>query len=137
MPLINAHPKCKLMKCFAALGPYLRDSQCQKDYFFFDCLAICVDIKLPPEKRQFWGWWLELRPEDKCFIYTYQFGLYTQDEQWMVKKIKAADIQQKLETTFIDFYERLNEMLASIDCELRLESNINVSPNMTRLLVSQ
>ncbi len=108
-----------------------------KRLFFFDCLAICVDIKLAPEKRQFWGWWLELRPEDKCFIYTYQFGLYTQDEQWMVKKIKAADIQQKLETTFIDFYERLNEMLASIDCELRLESNINVLPNMTRLLVSQ
>lgn len=102
-----------------------------KKIIFFDCLAICVDVTTAPEKRQFWGWWLVLRPEEKCFIYTYQFGLYTKKEQWMIKKIKEAHVQQELETTFIDFHQRLHQMLASIHWELKPEPHIHVLPNIT------
>lgn len=76
-------------------------------------------MKLAPEKREFWGWWIELVPAEDHFTYVYQFGLFNKEGNWKAEKIKDPEIQEKLETTLRGFHKRLAEMLTSI--EMRLE----------------
>lgn len=118
MTLLNMHSKSKLIKRFMGLGPYLREGQCTGEKFFFDCLAVCVSAKPAPEKREFWGWWLELKAEETGFTYVYHYGLYNKLGHWQKESIKDAEVMMKLETTLNDFHLRLNKLLKEMELTL-------------------
>ena len=40
MALVSDYTRGRLLRCFTALGPYIREPQCQEGHYFFDCLAV-------------------------------------------------------------------------------------------------
>ncbi|MBD2810957.1 sigma factor-binding protein Crl [Xenorhabdus sp. Vera] len=118
MTLPASYSKNKLLKRFSALGPYVRELKCQNGYFFFDCLAVCVSAKVVPEKREFWGWWLELEEQGQGFIYNYQIGLFDKKGEWNAMNIrKKADLEH-LESILQAFHKRLADSFDTLKLTL-------------------
>ncbi|MFV0576138.1 MAG: sigma factor-binding protein Crl [Vibrio sp.] len=101
----------RLISVLKAIGPYLREEKCELDYYFFDCLAVCVDDEKSPEKREFWGWWLQLEKQEQNFIANYQFGLYDDKGKWRDVAIPAA-AKVEVEKTLETFHQKLDSVLS-------------------------
>ncbi|TKI03327.1 sigma factor-binding protein Crl [Martelella alba] len=128
MAVVNGHPKSRLIKGFAALGPYLREEQCGDGHFFFDCLAVCLNMQPAPEKREFWGWWMDMNVEDGHFTYSYRLGLFDREGRWKEKKIGDPEVFAKLENTLRMFHQRLRAYLATLDMTLAPAESFKEQP---------
>lgn len=115
MILPSGHLKSRIMKNFTALGPYIREAQCEGSTFFFDCLAVCVNIKPAPENREFWGWWLNLEDTGETFSYVYHYGLFDKQGNWREEKIKDKAVMEQIENAKQAFHVRLEKLLNSLE----------------------
>lgn len=73
----------RLIAKLKAIGPYLREGECQPDFFLFDCLSVCVDDKKSPECREFWGWWMEMERHEHVFVARFHHGKYNVAGAWV------------------------------------------------------
>ncbi|PHM73874.1 sigma factor-binding protein Crl [Xenorhabdus kozodoii] len=132
MTLPASYSKNRLLKSFSALGPYVRELKCQNGYFFFDCLAVCVSAKVAPEKREFWGWWLELEEQEQGFVYHYQIGLFDKHGEWRAMGIKKKADLEHLESTLQAFHKRLVGAFEAL--KLTLIPSENTVPLQTQVM---
>lgn len=107
----------RLLRQFAAIGPYLREDLCEEGRYRFDCLSVCVSAKPAPDKREFWGWWLVLEQDDHHFRYHYQLGFYNADGEWLDKPIPKKH-QVEVERTLNRFYKLIRDKLTALECQL-------------------
>jgi sigma factor-binding protein Crl len=115
-------PHGRLMTKLTALGPYIREKKSQEGYFFFDCLASCINAEKEPEHREFWGWWLVLTAEDNGFEYCYDIGRYDINGEWNPGKLPAKH-KEAVMKTLIDFYAKLQPFIID-DCNLSLSPSV-------------
>jgi len=100
----------KRIRILNALGPYLRENESNPEAFMFDCLTICVDAEVEPEKREFYGWWLKMDLIGDVCEYHYQFGLFNEQGNWQQKAVPKPyrdEVVKSLNT----FYEILSPCL--------------------------
>ncbi|EPK3404138.1 sigma factor-binding protein Crl [Proteus mirabilis] len=115
----SLHPtRGKLLKRFAQIGPYIREQQCQESQFFFDCLAVCVNKKVTPEKREFLGWWMELERNGEQLIYYYQVGLFDKNGDWVNQVINKKDVIESIHETLIRFHDFLQVAVSELEMTL-------------------
>lgn len=119
----------KRIRILNALGPYLREHNCQPTHFYFDCFSICIDANAEPEERQFYGWWLEMDLVDNTFEYHYQFGTYNKAGEWIVTPIPKA-FQQDVTQSLNAFYEKLSVCLTE-----QLHFNLKPSSILAKTLI--
>lgn len=107
----------RLLRQFAAIGPYLREDLCEEGRYRFDCLSVCVSAKPVPDKREFWGWWLVLEQQDHSFSYHYQVGFYNAEGEWLNKPLPKKH-QAEVERTLNHFYKLISDKLHQLGCQL-------------------
>lgn len=107
----------RLLRQFAAIGPYLREDLCEEGRYRFDCLSVCVSAKPAPDKREFWGWWLVLEQKDHSFSYHYQVGFYNAEGEWLNKPLPKKH-QAEVERTLNHFYKLISDKLHQLGCQL-------------------
>lgn len=127
MALPTDYTNGKFLKKFAAIGPYLREQQSIKNCYFFDSLVVCVNANIVPEKREFWGWWLELSSTDEGFQFAYKLGIFNNQGNWQAKALKDAATTDAVEKNLHAFHQRLSQQLSD------LELSLFPSPLMTEL----
>ncbi|MDN3609229.1 sigma factor-binding protein Crl [Vibrio ostreicida] len=102
----------RLLSTLKAIGPYLREVQCEEGRYLFDCLSVCVSDKKSPEEREFWGWWLELEIEGKKLAARYRTGLYDVKGDWLDEKLPKKAIEE-VSRTQEAFHQKLVDTLQS------------------------
>ena len=118
MALVSDYTRGRLLRCFTALGPYIRELQCQEGHYFFDCLAVCVNAGVAPEKREFFGWWLTLIPQETGFVSEYHTGVFDKKGLWQEKSLSDKEIRDAVSKTLTDFYPRLQVVLQELDLSM-------------------
>lgn len=118
----------KLLKRFAQIGPYIREQQCQESQFFFDCLAVCVNKKIAPEKREFLGWWMELVRNDEQLVYYYQVGLFDKNGDWINQVISKDDVIESINETLLRFHKFLQIATNELEMKLVPDEKMNNFP---------
>lgn len=113
----NPHNNRHITNGFMQLGPYLRPEQSDEGRYFFDCLAVCLNLKADPEQREFWGWWLVLVPCEGGFTMSGEFGLYTKDGIWD-NHVPPESVMPELTRSRENFMRHLQELLAGWQMEL-------------------
>ncbi len=100
----------RLLGALKAVGPYLREDKCDPDCYFFDCLSVCVNDQQAPDKREFWGWWMELSVKEGNYKAVYKAGRYDLEGNWIDDQIQKAS-SEEVERTRAVFHEKLVAML--------------------------
>ncbi|EMC0409655.1 sigma factor-binding protein Crl [Vibrio fluvialis] len=100
----------RLLSAMKAIGPYLREGQCKEWFYLFDCLAFCVNDKKSPEKREFWGWWMELSPTSEGFEAKYHIGRYNLAGEWDTDKLPEHALPE-VNRTQEEFHKKLEKTL--------------------------
>ncbi|HCE4853618.1 TPA: sigma factor-binding protein Crl [Vibrio parahaemolyticus] len=114
----------RLMSKLKAIGPYLREPQSQEGRYYFDCLSVCVDDKKSPEKREFWGWWMDLESIEGGFTAKYHIGKYNKEGKW-VSEALPQKVVEEVYFTQSTFHQRLIDTLAEhfkLEVEYHTES---------------
>lgn len=109
----------RVIKKFTELGPYLREDKCQDDDFFFDCLSVCVSAKQPPDKREFWGWWMNLTAGEQHYSYRWQTGLFDKQGGWISKTVPAGAARLEVESSIQKFFPRLLALMTTLELSIK------------------
>jgi len=119
----------KRIRILNALGPYLREHNCQPTSFYFDCFSVCIDANIEPAEREFYGWWLEMTLEGDTFEYQYQFGTYNKAGEWIITPIPKT-LKNDVTASLNVFYEKLSVCLTE-----QLSFNLKPSSILAKTLI--
>ncbi|WP_261815804.1 sigma factor-binding protein Crl [Vibrio gallicus] len=116
----------RLIAKLKAIGPYLREGECEPNFFLFDCLSVCVDDKKSPECREFWGWWMKLEKQEKTFIARFHHGKYNAEGEWDEEALPESAEKEVIRTQQA-FYSKVEALLQEqfgLSVELHQDSEV-------------
>ena len=102
----------RLLSTLKAIGPYLREAQCEQGKYLFDCLSVCVNDKKSPEEREFLGMVVRAGTRGRGVRSKYRVGLYDAKGDWMDEKLPKKAIAE-VSRTQEGFHQKLIETLAT------------------------
>ncbi|MCE0494368.1 sigma factor-binding protein Crl [Vibrio salinus] len=112
----------RLIATFKAVGPYVREEHCIDGCYVFDCLSVCINDKKEPEKREFWGWWMELTKEGEHFSSVSRVGRYDSRGKWVIEEPGTSELEEVKRTHEV-FLEKIKTALKEkFDLDIELNS---------------